>query len=80
MVSTGVTTGGQAGHGTSVSPVDIVAHTMTILCSRLEQVDFSSVDFMAHQRVLVLKTHGPRGWRASAGRRYARARHPIRRT
>jgi len=36
--------------------VDIVAHTYTILCSRLKQVDFSSVYFDAHQRVLVLKT------------------------
>jgi polar amino acid transport system substrate-binding protein len=35
--------------------VDIVAHTMTILCSRLKQVDFSSVYFEAAQRVLVLK-------------------------
>jgi len=34
--------------------VDIVAHTMTILCSRLKEVDFSSVYFMAHQSVLVL--------------------------
>ena len=35
--------------------VDIVAHTMTITCARLQQVDFSSVYFVAHQRVLVLK-------------------------
>jgi polar amino acid transport system substrate-binding protein len=35
--------------------VDIVAHTMTISCSRLKTVDFSSVYFDAHQRVLVLK-------------------------
>ncbi|HTR93786.1 MAG TPA: glutamate ABC transporter substrate-binding protein [Trebonia sp.] len=35
--------------------VDIVAHTMTILCSRLKDEDFSSVYFVAHQRVLVLK-------------------------
>jgi polar amino acid transport system substrate-binding protein len=35
--------------------VDIVAHTMTINCARLKQVDFSSVYFDAHQRVLVLK-------------------------
>jgi len=33
--------------------VDIVAHTMTITCQRLTQVDFSSVYFDAHQRVLV---------------------------
>jgi len=38
-------------HGT----VDIVAHTMTINCQRLQQVDFSSVYFDAGQRVLVLK-------------------------
>jgi polar amino acid transport system substrate-binding protein len=35
--------------------VDIVAHTMTITCARLLQVDFSSVYFDAAQRVLVLK-------------------------
>ena len=35
--------------------VDIVAHTMTITCQRLHQVDFSSVYFDAAQRVLVLK-------------------------
>jgi polar amino acid transport system substrate-binding protein len=35
--------------------VDIVAHTMTITCDRLRQVDFSSVYFDAHQRVLVPK-------------------------
>jgi polar amino acid transport system substrate-binding protein len=33
--------------------VDIVAHTMTITCDRLRQVDFSSVYFDAHQRVLI---------------------------
>ena len=36
--------------------VDIVAHTMTITCDRLQQVDFSSVYFDAAQRVLVLKS------------------------
>jgi polar amino acid transport system substrate-binding protein len=36
------------------STVDIVAHTMTITCDRLEQIDFSSVYFDAAQRVLVL--------------------------
>ncbi len=35
--------------------VDIVAHTMTITCDRLQQVDFSAVYFEAHQKVLVLK-------------------------
>jgi polar amino acid transport system substrate-binding protein len=34
--------------------VDIVAHTMTITCARLKQVDFSTVYFDAGQRVLVL--------------------------
>ena len=33
--------------------VDIVAHTMTITCARLQQVDFSSVYFDAHERVLI---------------------------
>jgi polar amino acid transport system substrate-binding protein len=33
--------------------VDIVAHTMTITCARLQQVDFSTVYFDAAQRVLV---------------------------
>jgi polar amino acid transport system substrate-binding protein len=33
--------------------VDIVAHTMTITCDRLKQVDFSTVYFDAGQRVLV---------------------------
>jgi len=33
--------------------VDIVAHTMTITCARLQQVDFSSVYFNAYQKVLV---------------------------
>jgi polar amino acid transport system substrate-binding protein len=42
---------GDVMHGT----VDIVAHTMTITCQRLQQVDFSSVYFDAGQRVLVLK-------------------------
>ncbi len=35
--------------------VDIVAHTMSITCARLQQLDFSSVYFDAAQRVLVLK-------------------------
>jgi polar amino acid transport system substrate-binding protein len=35
------------------SAVDIVAHTMTINCARLQQVDFSSVYYAAGQRVLV---------------------------
>jgi polar amino acid transport system substrate-binding protein len=35
--------------------VDIVAHTMTITCGRLRQVDFSTVYLNAAQRVLVLR-------------------------
>jgi polar amino acid transport system substrate-binding protein len=35
--------------------VDIVAHTMTINCERLQQVDFSTVYFNAGAQVLVLK-------------------------
>ena len=35
--------------------VDIVAHTMTINCARLQEVDFSSVYFDAGAQVLVLK-------------------------
>jgi polar amino acid transport system substrate-binding protein len=35
--------------------VDIVAHTMTINCARLQDVDFSTVYFTAGQQVLVLK-------------------------
>jgi polar amino acid transport system substrate-binding protein len=33
--------------------VDIVAHTMTVTCARWQEVDFSTVYFDAHQRVLV---------------------------
>ncbi len=40
--------------------VDIVAHTMSITCARLKQVDFSSVYFDAAQRVLVLKNSAAR--------------------
>ena len=40
---------------TTDGTVDIVAHTMTITCDRLKMVDFSSVYFEAHQKVLVLK-------------------------
>jgi polar amino acid transport system substrate-binding protein len=42
--------------------VDIVAHTMTITCARLAQVDFSSVYFESHQRVLI-----PDGSKAAGG-------------
>lgn len=40
--------------------VDIVAHTMTITCARLQLVDFSAVYFDAAQRILVLKNSGIR--------------------
>jgi polar amino acid transport system substrate-binding protein len=35
--------------------VDIVAHTMSITCDRLKDMDFSSVYFVAHERLLVPK-------------------------
>ncbi|HKB31045.1 MAG TPA: glutamate ABC transporter substrate-binding protein [Streptosporangiaceae bacterium] len=38
---------------TTSGAVDIVAHTMTITCARLQQVDFSTVYYDAGQRVLV---------------------------
>ncbi len=41
--------------------VDIVAHTMTITCARLQEVDFSSVYFDAAQRVLVLQNSSASG-------------------
>jgi polar amino acid transport system substrate-binding protein len=49
--------------------VDIVAHTMTILCSRLKHEDFSSVYFEAAQRVLVLKDSPARSLAALAGQK-----------
>jgi polar amino acid transport system substrate-binding protein len=52
-------------HGT----VDIVAHTMTINCKRLLQVDFSSVYFDAHQQVLVLKNSTITGVDGLAGQK-----------
>jgi polar amino acid transport system substrate-binding protein len=52
-------------HGT----VDIVAHTMTILCSRLRDVDFSSVYFDAHQRVLVLNNSRATGLASLGGQK-----------
>ncbi len=47
--------------------VDIVAHTMTITCARLQQVDFSSVYFDAAQRVLVLKNSAAQGLFSGGG-------------
>jgi polar amino acid transport system substrate-binding protein len=52
-------------HGT----VDIVARTMTILCSRLPYVAFSSVYFDAHQRVLVLKNSRATGLASLGGQK-----------
>jgi polar amino acid transport system substrate-binding protein len=49
--------------------VDIVAHTMTILCSRLKHEDFSSVYFDAAQRVLVLQDSPARSLAALAGQK-----------
>jgi polar amino acid transport system substrate-binding protein len=49
------------------SGVDIVAHTMTITCDRLRQVDFSSVYFDAHQRVLVPDNSAATGGLADLG-------------
>ncbi|HET9898789.1 MAG TPA: glutamate ABC transporter substrate-binding protein [Streptosporangiaceae bacterium] len=48
--------------------VDIVAHTMTITCDRLTQVDFSTVYFEAGQRVLV-PTNSPVTSLADLGRK-----------
>lgn len=39
--------------------VDLVAHTMTVTCDRLRQIDFSSVYYNAHARLMVLKTATP---------------------
>jgi polar amino acid transport system substrate-binding protein len=49
--------------------VDIVAHTMTITCARLQQVDFSSVYFDAAQRVLVLKNSTAQSLAGLAGQK-----------
>jgi polar amino acid transport system substrate-binding protein len=49
--------------------VDIVAETMTILCSRLKEVDFSSVYFEANTRVLVLKNSTATGLASLGGQK-----------
>jgi polar amino acid transport system substrate-binding protein len=49
--------------------VDIVAETMTILCSRLKVVDFSSVYFEANTRVLVLKNSTATGLASLGGQK-----------
>jgi polar amino acid transport system substrate-binding protein len=68
--------------------VDIVAHTMTILCDRLRDVDFSSVYFDAHQRVLVPKNSTATGLASLSGQKVCAtdlsdsakfiARYPVR--
>jgi polar amino acid transport system substrate-binding protein len=52
--------------------VDIVAHTMTILCNRLtgpDSVDFSSVYYEANTRVLVLKNSTATGLASLGGQK-----------
>jgi polar amino acid transport system substrate-binding protein len=49
--------------------VDIVIRTMTINCERREQVDFSSVYYLAHQKVLVKKSPEVEGVRQLDGKR-----------
>jgi polar amino acid transport system substrate-binding protein len=49
--------------------VDIVIRTMTINCERLKDVDFSSVYYLAGQRVLVKKASGIDGIDALGGKR-----------
>ncbi len=51
------------------STVDIVAKTMTITCARRERVDFSTVYFVAQQRVLVVQGSDVRDVADLAGRR-----------
>ncbi|HEY7596369.1 MAG TPA: glutamate ABC transporter substrate-binding protein [Actinophytocola sp.] len=49
--------------------VDIVIRTMTINCERLKDVDFSSVYYLAHQRVLAKKKAKIAGIEALGGKR-----------
>jgi polar amino acid transport system substrate-binding protein len=53
--------------------VDLVAHTMTINCDRLKQVDFSSVYFDAGQRVLVPSTSTVTGIQDLGGKKVCAA-------
>jgi polar amino acid transport system substrate-binding protein len=55
--------------------VDIVAHTMTINCDRLKQVDFSTVYFDAQRKTLVVQPPGgqPPPTLAQLGQRHAKA-------
>jgi polar amino acid transport system substrate-binding protein len=49
--------------------VDIVAHTMTINCERLQDVDFSTVYYEAGQRVLVLANSRAKSIKDLGGKR-----------
>ncbi|ETA66589.1 glutamate ABC transporter substrate-binding protein [Haloechinothrix halophila] len=49
--------------------VDVVVRTMTINCERREQIEFSSVYFVAGQRVLVTKRSGYSGLADLAGKK-----------
>jgi polar amino acid transport system substrate-binding protein len=49
--------------------VDIVAHTMTITCARLQQVDFSSVYYNAEEELLVLSDSKVSGMQDLKGQR-----------
>lgn len=49
--------------------VDIVAHTMTITCGRLQQIDFSSVYYNAQARLLVPRNSGAAGLQDLAGQK-----------
>jgi polar amino acid transport system substrate-binding protein len=49
--------------------VDIVAHTMTITCQRLRQIDFSSVYYNAQEKLLVLSNSRAAGLAELKGRK-----------
>src|SRR5262249_19747594 len=53
--------------------VDLVAHTMTINCARLQQVSFSTVYYEAGQRVLVNRTSTARGMADLGGKKVCAA-------
>jgi polar amino acid transport system substrate-binding protein len=57
--------------------VDIVAHTMTITCQRLKQVDFSTVYFDAVQRVLVLSNSPAKSLLALGSQLYSRPSEKV---
>jgi polar amino acid transport system substrate-binding protein len=54
--------------------VDLVVQTMTINCERREKVEFSSVYYMAGQRVLVKKKSGFEGIRSLGGKKVCAAK------